>query len=41
LSLRQTFTRSLDCFAGRLKSKKSQEPGTSFEIDISFRNTCN
>jgi hypothetical protein len=25
LSLRQNFTRSLDCFAGKLKSKNSQE----------------
>src|ERR1700746_2552727 len=40
-SRRHTLTRPLDCLAGRLNNKNSQEPGVLPEINISSRNTCN
>ena len=40
-SRRHTLTRPLDCLAGRLNNRNSQEPGVLSAINISFRNTCN
>jgi len=40
LSLRQNFTRSLDCFAGKLKSKNSQESDAFDGIAVALGNTC-
>ena len=39
-SLRQNFTRSLDCFAGKLKSKNNQEPDAEGDTAVSVCNTC-
>jgi hypothetical protein len=40
LSLRQNFTRSLDCFAGKLKSKNSQEGDIFGGIAVAVGSTC-